>query len=155
LPGRAGGAPDAHALARRARLEDFRHDGVAEMIERDLVAKEEGLVRGHGFNDAGRERARSQALQLVHKLADAGQAGLARERHEAAFDQILLVCGQVETGMIPEELTQILVFRRGHGSPLASLQEHTQAQAWLTGIRPTSANLSAMMSLSNGFMMYS
>ncbi len=34
----------------------------------------------------------------------------------AAFDQVLLVCGQVETGMILQELTQILIVWRGHGS---------------------------------------
>src|SRR2546430_3862498 len=30
-----------------ARLQEFRNDGAAEMIERHLVAEEEGLVGGH------------------------------------------------------------------------------------------------------------
>ncbi|MHC2926554.1 hypothetical protein ACVJA9_001351 [Bradyrhizobium diazoefficiens] len=66
------------------------------MIERDLVAEEEGLVGGHGFDHVGDERARA-TLQLLHELGDAGEPGLAGERQEAAFDQILLVCGQIET----------------------------------------------------------
>src|SRR5262249_18387300 len=118
----ARGTPDAYAPARLARLEELRHDGVAEMIERNLVAKEEGLVGGHGFDHAGRQRARS-TLQLLHEFADAGQPGLACERREAALDQILLVCGQVETGMIPEELAQIFIVGRSHGRPLANLQD--------------------------------
>ena len=90
--------------------------------------------------------------------------GLARQRQQPAFNQILLVCGQIEPGMIPQELTQILILGRGHGWASQKLYwEHsgwntppdTQTMACPTGIKPTSANLSAMMSLSKGFMMYS
>ena len=88
--------------------------GVAEMIERDLVAEEEGLVGGHGFDHLRDERGSSR-LQLLHELGDAGEPGLARQRQQAAFDQILLVGGQVETGMILQQLTQILIVGRGHG----------------------------------------
>ena len=55
------------------------------------------------------------ALHLLHEFADARQTAFARQRKQAAFDQILLVCGQVETGMILQELTQILIVWRGHG----------------------------------------
>ncbi|MGY2931037.1 hypothetical protein ACVWZ6_000639 [Bradyrhizobium sp. GM6.1] len=63
----------------------------------------------------GDERARASALQLLHELADAGDPGLARQRQQPAFNQILLVCGQIEPGMIPQELTQIIILGRGHG----------------------------------------
>ncbi|MFK4571956.1 hypothetical protein ABIF94_003392 [Bradyrhizobium ottawaense] len=69
------------------------------MIERDLVAEEEGLVGGHGFDHVGDHRARA-ALQLLHEFADAGESGLAGQRQQAAFDQILLVCGKIETGIV-------------------------------------------------------
>ena len=113
LAGRAGGAPDPDALAGRARLQHLGHDRIAEVIERHLVAKEEGLVGGHGFDHLGDKGCRP-ALHLLHEFADAGEAAFARQRKQAAFDQILLVCGQVETGMILQELTQILIVWRGH-----------------------------------------
>ena len=96
LAGRAGGAPDPDALAARARLHHLRHDRIAEVFERHLVAEEEGLVGGHGFDHLGDDALRP-ALHLLHEVADARQAAFARQRKQAAFDQILLVCRQIET----------------------------------------------------------
>ena len=113
LPGRAGGAPDPDRLADRPRLQQFRHDRFAEMVERHLVAEEEGLVGGHGFDHLRNMRG-GAAFHFLYEFADAGHAALAGQRQQAAFDQILLVCGQVQTGMIFQELTQILIVWRNH-----------------------------------------
>ena len=43
-----------------------------------------------------------------------GSADLARQRHQPAFDQILLVGGQVESGALFQKLAQILIVRRRH-----------------------------------------
>src|SRR6478672_5200875 len=54
LAGGGGGTPDANAPARGARSEQRRHDGLAEMVERYLVAEEKRFVRRHRldhFND--------------------------------------------------------------------------------------------------------
>src|SRR4051812_11321059 len=85
------------------------------MFERDLVAEEEGFVGGHRFHHLGDDRRRS-TLHLLHEFADARHTAFTRQRKQPAFDQILLVCGQVETGMILQKLTQILIVWRGHGS---------------------------------------
>src|ERR1700682_5880685 len=87
------------------------------MIERSLVAKEEGLVGGHGLDHLGND-GRGSGFHLLHEFADAGQPGLARKRKQPAFDQILLVGGQMETGWVPEKLAQVFVIGRGHGRPL-------------------------------------
>jgi hypothetical protein len=44
------------------------------------------------------------AFHLLHELGQTGKARLAGERQQAAFNQILLVCGQIETGMVFQEL---------------------------------------------------
>ena len=43
-----------------------------------------------------------------------GQAGLARQRDQPAFDQILLVGGQIEAGALFQQLAQILIVKRRH-----------------------------------------
>jgi hypothetical protein len=83
------------------------------MIERHLVAKKEGLVGGHGFDHLGDDGSRA-AFHFLHEFVDAWQPAFARQRKQAAFDQILFVCGQIETGMILQKLAQILVVGRVH-----------------------------------------
>lgn len=61
------------------------------MIERRLVAEEEGLVGGHGLDHFRNQRLGGSRLHLLNELADARKASLARERHQPALDQILLV----------------------------------------------------------------
>src|ERR1700730_4657288 len=119
LAGRTGGAPDPQALAACARLQDFGHDRTPKVLERNLVAKEEGLVGGHGLDHLGDEASRS-ALHLLHEFADTGQADFPRQRKQPAFDQILLVTGQIETGMVLQELAHIFIIGRGHGRPPAA-----------------------------------
>jgi hypothetical protein len=113
--------PAAHQIRMLLRpalaCRGFGHDRIAEMIERHLVAKKECLVGGHGFDHLGDDGGRA-AFHFLHEFADAWQPAFARQRKQAAFDEILLVCGQVETGIILQELAQILVIGRGHGRPL-------------------------------------
>jgi hypothetical protein len=78
------------------------------MIERDLVTEEEGLVGGHRFHDFRHQRLRA-ALHLLHELGYAGKVRLARQRHQPAFHQVLLIGGQVETGTLLQKPTQILI----------------------------------------------
>ena len=56
LAGRAGSAPYPDALSVGARLQHFRHDCIAKVFERHLVAEEEGFVGGHGFDHLGGDR---------------------------------------------------------------------------------------------------
>ena len=48
------------------------------------------------------------------QLGNAGETSLARQRHQAALHQVLLVGGQVETGTVLQKLTQILIVQRRH-----------------------------------------
>ena len=104
----------------RARGQQRRHDGVAEMLERNLVAEEERLVGGHRLDHLDRERLGVRALQLLHQLAQAGEAGPARDRQQPALDQILLVGRQHEAGALLQQLAEIVVFERRHGRPPAN-----------------------------------
>ena len=78
------------------------------MVERNLVAEEERLVGGHRLDHFRRQRARS-APHLLDEFGNARQAGLARQRQQSAFDQILLVGRQIEPGALFQKLTQILI----------------------------------------------
>ena len=53
-------------------------------------------------------------LHLLDEFGDAGEARLARERHQPALDQILLVGGKVEPGTLLQKLPQILIVQRRH-----------------------------------------
>jgi hypothetical protein len=117
LAGRGGGAPDSNAPAAGASLQDFGHDRIAEVTERNLVAKKERLVGGHGLDHLGGKRGGS-VLHFLHEFADAGQTGFPRKRKQPAFDQILLVGRQIETGLALQKLAQIFIVKRGHGRPL-------------------------------------
>ena len=108
LPGGGGRAPDAQGAAGRARLHQRREDRLAQMVERNLVAKEERFVGGHRLDHFRRQRI-AAALHLGDEFGNSRQAGLARKRQQPAFDQVLLVGGQVETGALFQKLTQILI----------------------------------------------
>ena len=90
-----------------------RQDRLFQMIERHLVAEEEGLVGGHRLDHFRRQRV-GAALHLLDQFGNAGKAGLARQRHQPAFDQILLVGGQVQPGTLFQKLAQILIVLRRH-----------------------------------------
>ncbi len=117
LPRRAGGTPHPNALAAGARLQDYGHDRIAKVIERNLVAKKEGFVGGHRLDHLGCER-RGSTLHLLHEFADAGQTYFSRKRKQPAFDQILLVGRQIQAGTILEKFAQVFVIGRGHWLPL-------------------------------------
>jgi hypothetical protein len=113
LPGRGRRAPDAQGAAAGARLHQRRQYRFFQMIERNLVAKEERLVGGHRFDHLGCQRLGSD-LQLLHQLPDSGQTAPSRQRDQSALDQILLVGGQVEAGSRLQKLTQELIIQRRH-----------------------------------------
>ncbi len=113
LPGRRRRAPDPQGTARGARLRQRRQHRILQMIERDLVAKEEGLVGGHGF-DHFRSQRFGAALHPLHELGNAVEIRPARQRQQAALDQILLVGREIEAGTLLQQLTQILVVQRRH-----------------------------------------
>jgi hypothetical protein len=79
-----------------------------QMVERNLVAEEERLVGGHRLDHLRRQRL-GAALHLRDQFRNSRHAGLARDRQQPAFDQILLVGGQVEPGALFQKLTQILI----------------------------------------------
>ena len=49
-----------------------------------------------------------------HEFGDPGEAPPSRQRDQPAFDQILLVGGQVQSGTLSQKLTQKLIFQRRH-----------------------------------------
>ena len=155
LAGRAGGAPDPDALAAGARLQHLRHDRIAEMIERHLVAEEEGLVGGHGFDHLGDDRGATRP------------SSSARVRRCPASR----ICATAEAGGFRSDIACLRTGRDRNDPSGAYADTHSLAgsreplkgkrKGFQTGlgsassIRPTSWNFAAMMSLSNGFMMYS
>ena len=83
LAGGGGGAPDAQAALLGARRHRLRQHGVAEMVERHLVAEEERLVGGHRLGDLDGEALGARRLQLGDEIGDRRQPGLARHRQQA------------------------------------------------------------------------
>jgi hypothetical protein len=84
------------------------------MLERRLVAKEQRLVGRHRLDHIGHQRAVRREFEPGDQIAQAGKPDLARHRQQAAFDQILLVGGQHETGALFEGLAQEIVIERRH-----------------------------------------
>src|SRR5690349_20196260 len=84
------------------------------MVERQLVAKEEGLVGGHRLDHLGDKRCRCFASQTVDELREIGHAVPARHRHQAAFRQILFFGSEHETGALAQQLAKIVEVLRGH-----------------------------------------
>ena len=117
----AGGGrrtPNANGARMLPRRKQRRHNGGAEILERRLVAKEKRLVGHHRFDDRDHQRFGIAPLERGDELAEAAKAGLARDRQQAAFDQILLVGGQHEAGALLETFAQeIVVVRRHERSP--------------------------------------
>src|SRR5689334_8191724 len=83
------------------------------MVERNLVAKEEGFVGGHRLDHVNRQRL-GAALHLLDKLGNAGETRPAGERHQPALDQILLVGREVEARTLLQKLAQEIVVERRH-----------------------------------------
>ena len=114
LARRSGGAPDADALLARAGGKQCRHHGVAEMVERQLVAEEEGFIGGHGFDHLGDERRRRLAAQPLDQLTQRLHAMAARHRHQPAFGEVLLLGSQHQAGALPQQPAQIVEVLWGH-----------------------------------------
>src|SRR5258708_25922760 len=76
------------------------------MIERNLVAEKEGLVGGHRLDRIRGQRV-GAALHFLNEVRDPRQTRPPRQRDQPAFDQILLVRGQIQAGSVFQKLTQI------------------------------------------------
>src|SRR5262249_22552105 len=114
LAGRGGGAPDAHPPLRGARSPPPRPPRIAELLERNLVAKEKRFVGHHRFDHLDHERVGVGPPQALHQLGQAGEAGLTHQRQKPALDQVLLVGRQHETRAVLQQLAEIIVLVRGH-----------------------------------------
>ena len=90
LPRRCGCRPDANVARCPPCGEQRRQDRGAEILEWRLVAEEKRLIGGHGL-DHCHHQGFVAATQRRDKAAQAHQTGLACDRQQAAFDQILLV----------------------------------------------------------------
>src|SRR6266700_3585087 len=113
LAARTRRGPDSQRAAVGARLQQRRQDRVAQMIERNLVAEEEGLVGGHCLHDLGRQRFRA-AFHFLDEFGNARQAGPARQRDQPALDQILLVGGEIEARALFQEPAQEIIILYVH-----------------------------------------
>src|SRR6202022_650868 len=99
-----------------ARGHKRRHHGFTELLERDLVAEEERFIGGHRLDNFGDERL-GRVPELPHQRREPGEAGLADQREQPAFDQILLARGKHEPGVLLEHGAQKIVIRRTHALP--------------------------------------
>src|SRR5471032_2677721 len=103
----------------RARAQQRGKHGVAETVERNLVAEEERFVDRHRLGDFRLERLRIRLPQAPDEIGDRSAAGAARHRHQAAFDQILFFRRENQAGALAQEFAQIFVIERRHEqSPL-------------------------------------
>ena len=100
--------------ARGSRGEQRRHDGVAEMLERHLVAEEERLVRRHRLDHFDDQRLGVRTAQLGNEAGEIEQPGLARDRQQPALDEVVLLRRQHEAGARLQEPAQIVVIVRRH-----------------------------------------
>ena len=114
LAGRGGRAPDPNGARASPRRGQRRQHRGAEILERQLVAKEERFVGHHGFDDGRHQRLGVAALERSHQTAEAAEAGLAGDRQQAALDQILLVGGEDEARALLEAFAQKIVVERRH-----------------------------------------
>src|SRR5205085_11716312 len=89
------------------------HDGISEMFERDLVAEEERLVRGHCLDHVDGQFLVT-ALELCDEISERREPMLAGDRVQPAFHEILLVRRQLETRTLLQELAEIVVVERAH-----------------------------------------
>ena len=85
------------------------------MIERQLVAEEERLVGHHRFDDIDGEPLAVLALQCGNQPGEIRETGLAHERQQTAFDEIVLLRRQHEAGPAPQKLADVIVIGRCHG----------------------------------------
>src|SRR5262249_3486037 len=114
LAGRGGRAPDAEAPLRASRLQQSRHDGVAEMLARNLFTEEERLAGRHRLDDLYDTGSRGSPLERLRQLRKAGQSSPPCQRQKPALDQILLVGRQHEAGAFLQQLSEEVVIKWRH-----------------------------------------
>src|ERR1700730_12921916 len=76
------------------------------MIERNLVAEEEGFVGGHRLDHLRRQRLCRSSLHLLDQFGDSRQPDPSCQGNQSAFDQVLLVGRQIQSGALFQELAQ-------------------------------------------------
>src|SRR5262249_32324441 len=128
LPGGRRRAPDADAPLGCPRREQRRHDGVAEMIEWNLVAEEERLVGRHRVDDVHGEPAAAVA-HFRYQFTHAREARLAGERQQPAFDQILLFAGEREARLVLEQFAKEIVVEGAHVRSPAKIRKSLGAMS--------------------------
>jgi hypothetical protein len=113
LPGGGSRTPDPQGAAFGPRLHKLRQHRLPQMIERNLVAEEKRLVGGHRFDHLQGQRL-GPAPYFLDQFGDAGEADPSRQRGQSAFDQILLVGGQIQAGSLFQQLAQELIIHWCH-----------------------------------------
>ena len=91
LARRAGGAPDADFPAVLPRLQKMREDDLAKIVERHAIAKEEGFVGRHRFDDFAFDIFVRAGEEQLDESAKSGNAELLNQRLQAAFGEIGLL----------------------------------------------------------------
>ena len=80
---------------------------VLEMLERNLVAEEKGLVGGHGFDHVGDQRFGFGANRsLLRQLGRSAKPGRRASGSQPALDQILLLRRQQQSGALFQQLAE-------------------------------------------------
>src|SRR5581483_5819866 len=114
LPARSRRAPNADAFLLRPRPQHRRHNGVAEMIERQLVAEEQRFVGRHGLDHTHDQAFVPAVAQLLDQRGKPNDSGATRHRQKPALRQILFVVAEDEPGPLLEEPAQIFIIVRRH-----------------------------------------
>ena len=106
LPGGAGGAPDAQALARaRGSCRSCGRTSSRNLLERRAVAKEGRFVRRHRLGHGARQRVAAVA-QFVDERIDRAKAEAPHHGRKPALDQGRLVRRQHEARTAAHHLRQ-------------------------------------------------
>ena len=110
----------AHQMRKTRRLARacniIGKNGLSQVFERNLVAKEERSVGGHGLDHIRDQRFGSDP-DFLDDFGDAGQASPSRQRDQSAFNQILLVRRDLSPDRSFRNLRKLVVERRHERSP--------------------------------------
>jgi hypothetical protein len=85
-------------------LKQRRQADLLELVERLGVAEKEGLIRGHRLDHVADDRFVILGSDEADEVVEGGELPFARDREQAAFQQVGLVVGQQEAGPGLEDL---------------------------------------------------
>ena len=107
LAGGAGGAPESKRARMLARLDEPGEQISSQQFEGAAIAKEAGLVDGHGFGDGVLKGHISSGFETAHEFVEVGDAMVAQEPGEAGVEEIIARWVEHILGESPDQLTEV------------------------------------------------